>query len=536
MKSVMSAQQHFANAPSINNIQRSTFDRSAGYKTTFSADFLIPFYADEVLPGDTVKLKVTSFARILSPLLAPIMDNMFVDIHFWYVPLRILQANFVKLMGEQDNPGDSISYLTPQLAIPVGGFAEASLADYFGIPTKNQSAGSSPITLYHFRAYNMIWNYFYRDQNLQNSVPFRTTDSGDAWTDFVPLRRGKRHDYFTSGLLNPQKGSTAVTLPLGTSAPVRRQQNGQAGRWFYDGGNTPVGAGAASFFASGGSAYIQSAAAAGTGVSYDPQSNPAIASSLYTDLSAATAATINAIRTAVTMQQFLERDARGGTRYIELVPSHFGVTVPDFRLSKPEYLGGGSSRVGVREIPQTSESATTKQGNLAATATFNHNGVGFVKSFVEHGVLIGLVSSRADLNYQQGLHRMWSRSTRYDFYWPTFAHLGEQAIYNREIYMQDTTADASVFAYQEFGAEYRYKPSQVTGQFRANAATPLTMWTLTQNFGALPALDSTFIQSNTPTAQIKAVTTVPDFIFDSYIESTWARPMPVYSVPGLSRF
>ena len=219
MKSVMNGSHRFALAPQINNIQRSTFDRSSGYKTTFNADYLIPFYADEVLPGDTVKVKTTTLMRIMSPLLTPIMDNLFCDLHFWYVPLRILQDNFVKLMGEQDNPGDSISYLTPQLAIPAGGFAEGSLADYFGLPTKVQSAGTSPITLYHFRAYNAIWNFAYRDQNLQNSVPFRTTDSGDAWTDFVLLKRGKRHDYFTSALTSPQKGA-AASMPIGGSAPV----------------------------------------------------------------------------------------------------------------------------------------------------------------------------------------------------------------------------------------------------------------------------------------------------------------------------
>lgn len=528
MKSVMTAQQHFSMAPQINNIQRSTFDRSNGYKTTFNADYLIPFYADEVVPGDTVKVRVTSFARMLSPLLTPIMDNMFVDIHFWYCPLRLLQANFVKLMGEQDNPGDSISFLTPQLDVPAGGFAEASLHDYFGLPTKVQSAGTTPITLYHHRAYNFIWNYYYRDQNLQDSVFFTTADTGDAWTDYVLLKRGKRHDYFTSGLLNPQKGSTAVTLPLGTSAPVvwgGTTTNPSLIRNAATGGlvgaQNPLRADASGRLAD---------SAGTTPLLLDPNGN------MEADLSSATAATINAIRTAVTMQQFLERDSRGGTRYIELVPSHFGVTVPDFRLSKPEYLGGGTTRVGVQSVPQTSESATTKQGNLAATATFSHDGVGFTKSFVEHGVLIGLVSARADLNYQNGLDRMWTRSTRYDFYWPTFAHLGEQAIYNYEIYFQDTSTDQAVFAYQERYAEYRFKRNRITGQLRANATTPLTMWHLTSNFGSLPSLDDTFIASTTPTAQIKSVTTVPDFVFDAYIHEIWARPMPVYSVPGLSRF
>ena len=502
MKSVMNGSHRFALAPQINNIQRSTFDRSSGYKTTFNADYLIPFYADEVLPGDTVKVKTTTLMRIMSPLLTPIMDNLFCDLHFWYVPLRILQANFVKLMGEQDNPGDSISYLTPQLAISAGGFAEGSLADYFGLPTKVQSDGTSPITLYHFRAYNAIWNFAYRDQNLQNSVPFRTTDSGDAWSDFVLLKRGKRHDYFTSALTSPQKGA-AASMPIGGSAPVlgigKVNQNFPSAPnvWETNAGatvNYPYGvlidpAAANQQF------YIKGSAATGG----TPQ--------IFADLSQATNSTINTVRTAVTMQQFLERDARGGTRYIELIPSHFGVTIPDFRLSKPEYLGGGTTRVGVNSVSQTAPASggSTALGNQAAYGVFGHNGIGFIKSFVEHGVLIGLVSVRADLNYQQGLHKMWSRSTRYDFYWPTFAHLGEQAISNREIYLQDTSADSLVFGYQERYAEYRYKPSIITGQFRANAATPLTMWHLVQNFSSLPALNSTFIQSSTPMAQIKTV-------------------------------
>ena len=514
------------------DIPRSSFDAQKTYKTTFDAGYLIPVYVDEMLPGDTFNLKMTAFSRLATPLY-PIMDNMVMESFFFFIPNRLVWTNWVKMMGQQDNPGDSISYTVPQMTSPAGGYAVNSLSDYMGLPTAGQITGSNTVThsaLYH-RAYNLIWNEWFRDENLQNSVVVDKGDSASNPSDYVLLRRGKRKDYFTSALPWPQKGA-AVTLPLGTSAPVLT--NNQDIHFSISSGinNRAFGVGVT------GSGAIASEATSTTSAGALRFGDE---SGLYADLSAATAATINQIRQSFQIQRLLERDARGGTRYTEILRAHFGVVSPDARLQRPEYIGGGSTPININPIAQTSATnvtgGSTPLGNLAAMGTSLAHGHGFTYSAVEHGMVIGLVSVRADLTYQQGLQKMWSRKTRYDYYFPVFAHLGEQAVLNKEIYCQGTSDDDNVFGYQERWGEYRYKPSQITGLFKSTSAGTLDAWHLAQKFTSLPTLNNTFIQDNPPVSRIVAVGDAANgkqFLFDAFFDVRMARPMPMYSVPGLT--
>jgi hypothetical protein len=502
-------------------IPRSQFNRSHGFKTTFDAGYLIPMFVDEALPGDTFSLNASCFARLATPIV-PVMDNMYADFFFFAVPYRLVWDNWQKFNGEQEDPGDSTSFTIPQMvSTAVTGYTEMSLSDYFGIPTG--IPGLTHSSLWH-RAYNLIYNEWFRDQNLQNSVVVDKDDGPDTPSDYVVLRRGKRHDYFTSCLPWPQKGP-AVQLPLGTSATVKRVDAFNDGFNLYKTGGNVLAANSTPTIVTG------KLTDGVDSITMDPLGG------LYADLSTATASTINALRQAFQLQRLYERDARGGTRYTEIIKSHFGVTSPDARLQRPEYLGGGSRPISTTPIPQTSSTdVTTPQGNLAAMGTFSGSNIGFTKSFTEHCLLIGLVSIRADMNYQQGLNRMWSRSTRFDFYWPALSHIGEQAVLNKEIYAQGTgnpTQDAAVFGYQERYAEYRYKPSTITGLFRSQAAASLDIWHLAQDFSALPVLDAGFIVENPPLDRIIATPSEPHFLFDAYIELKTARPMPTYSVPGL---
>ena len=529
----------FSQVPQV-AIPRSTFKRDHTYKTTFDAGKLIPFYADEVLPGDSVNLNATLFGRLATPL-APIMDNIYLDTHYFFVPNRLIQDNFKKMMGEQKNPSDSTDYLVPQLVDNNNtGFAEGSLEDYLGLPIANQATGLS-VSAYWRRAYGLIWNEFFRDQNLQDSVEVATDQGPDnlSSVDYQILPRGKRHDYFTSALPWPQKGP-GVELPLAGEAPIYGNDNtgirlkgidsGAGGRLMrYD----SVGLTTTSGFNNGEDVNL-------------PTKASGIDSQIYTDLSQAEPVTINELRKAFALQKLAEKNARSGTRYTEIIKGHFNVTSPDARLQRPEFLGGGSSRINITPVAQTSASnllartppqtseASTPQGTLAGYGTFANSGDGFTKSFTEHGVIIGLVSARADLTYQNGVDRMFNRKTKYDFYWPTLAHLGEQEILNKEIYADGTTAnDEGVFGYQERWSEYRYKNSKITSKFRSNASGSLDLWHLSQEFADTPTLSDEFIKEQPPIDRVIAVQSEPQFIMDSHIQCRTARPMPTYSVPGL---
>lgn len=527
----------FSDAPAM-YMRRTKFDRSHVYKTTFNSGKLIPVFVDEVLPGDTTRMSVNYFARLATPI-KPIMDNIYLDWFFFFVPNRLVWDHWQNFCFEQEDPDDSTDYVIPSVTAAENSDNNyvGSLWDYFGLPV-NTTNNISGVSALPFRAVYLIWNEWFRDENLQKSVKIQKGDTNEildtsrvsdqpSWlfqsgTDIFPgyacPPRGKRHDYFTSALPWTQKGP-GVDISLTGNAPIMATTNTEPAP--HSPGIYVARDGASStLFAS---------------MTWDTAPSNVGSGSVYADLSKVSAVTINGLRTAFQMQKFYERLARGGSRYTEVLRSFFGVVSPDARLQRPEFLGSFTKMVNVNPIAQTSATDNTSpQGNLSAYGVTASSFHGFTKSFVEHGYVIGFVSARADLTYQQGINKMWLRSTVYDFYWPTFAHLGEQAIELREIYAQGTDKDTTVFGYQERYAEYRYKPSTITGKFRSSVTGGnLDVWHLSQFFSNAPTLNEEFITENPPIKRIIAVQDEPEFLLDIGYRYTTVRPMPMFGSPGL---
>lgn len=544
---------NFSNAPQVYQ-KRSRFDRSFVRKMTFDEGKLVPFFVDEVLPGDTISLSVRDFCRLSTPI-APFMDNLYLDKFFFFVPNRLVWEHWQNFCFEQEDPDDSTDYVVPTCQLAGGTAGEngvGTLWDYYALPTGLTKALN--VNALPFRMYYLIWNEWFRDENLQKSVKIDKSDtnavfkadriddqpswifsSGSTYVNgFALAPRGKRFDYFTSALPFQQKGP-GVSVGLAGTAPI------EGLKALTQVGNIPVSSIAFNQNFYNGSGDEPRTTVAWRGSDFAKVSNISPASIMSSDFSKAYANldessifTISSLRTAFQMQKFYERLARGGSRYTEVLTSFFGVISPDSRLQRPEYLGGSSKMININPVAQTSSTNdTTPQGNLSAYGVSASKYHAFTKSFVEHGYIIGLLEVRADLTYQQGINKMWLRSTVYDWYWPTFAHLSEQAVLNAEIYAQGTEEDEGVFGYQERYAEYRYHPSEICGQFRSTYTKPLDSWHLSEKFENLPTLSDQFIQDKPPVERVVAVKNYPHFLIDIGFKYHTTRAMPMYGIPGL---
>lgn len=538
-----SSQHSFAVVPSV-NIPRSSFRRNMTYKTTMNAGYLTPVFIDEVLPGDTFNLKLTSFMRILSPLKYPIMDNLYCDFQFFFVPVRLVYDEYEEFFGSSAGKDGKwkfdTSHLMPSISSGSDGFAVGSVADYFGLPTGVPNLWVNALP---FRAYNLVYSDWYLPSSYEMEGPVLKTDSTADKIDDYPLRkRMKRADYFTASLISPQRGP-GVELPLQGNAPVIGDGKtlgligkDTEGDWygygmFLNGQNYRLDLGTSAYGSDVGVAVANDPSRPNPGTSVGLSNDPG-KSGVFADLSKTSAATINSLRQAFQLQVALERDMRGGVRYVSQLLSHFGVRSPDARLQRSEYLGGGSCPIQIHTVANTNGASGSTQASLAAYGVGAQNTVGFVKSFVEHGYVIGMASVRADLTYQQGIPRMFDRFARFDFYYPVFAHLGEQVVKNKEIFAQGGDVDNEPFGYQERFAEYRYGVSKICGELRSTASHPLDAWHLAQKFNNLPRLNMEFLEENVPMSRVKAVTDGPDFLYDSLIQLNCVRPMPLFGVPG----